>query len=278
MFELTDRPYDQAVLLVVNTDPNSSPTVQQMQKNIKELDFVIEPPNITANNIDNFKAVFNQVDMLIMITDLGSHNSRELCSQIIDTREEKLFTIIIGIMPEEDLAMADQEAATIIQAKKFINKVDSVLLISAKNDALQNPGFNNIAEIENNALIQAILGITEIIYMPGVIRVDFADVKSALYATGITKLAFGSAQGENRARVATERALSSQALITKDLATANSILVTIRVGRNIAIKEFEIVGEMIHSFVPNECDEVVGIPVSPEMGDTLQVIIVYALS
>ena len=117
-------------------------------------------------------------------------------------------------------------------------------------------------------------GIAELITRPGLINVDFADVRTVMSETGMAMMGSGSARGEDRARVAAEAAVSSPLLEDINLAGAHGILVNVTAGLDLSIGEFEEVGSTVKQFASEDATVVVGTVIEPEMQGELRVTVV----
>lgn len=126
----------------------------------------------------------------------------------------------------------------------------------------------------NNVLLGAVAGIAELITRPGLINVDFADVRTVMSKMGVAMMGTGIAQGENRAREAAEAAISSPLLENINLNGAQGVLVNITAGMDMSIGEFEQVGDVIRGFTSEDATVVVGTVVDPEMEGKLKVTVV----
>ncbi len=126
----------------------------------------------------------------------------------------------------------------------------------------------------NDVLLNATQGIAELITRPGLINVDFADVKTVMSEMGVSMMGTGAASGENRAREAAEAAINSPLLEDIDLAGARGILVNITAGLSLSIGEFDEVGNTVRDFADDEATVVVGTVIDPELEDELRVTVV----
>lgn len=156
-------------------------------------------------------------------------------------------------------------------------KVDS--LITIPNEKLLSVLGKGISLLDafkaaNEVLRGAVQGIAELITRPGLINVDFADVRTVMSEMGLAMMGTGYASGENRAREAAEAAISSPLLEDVDLAGARGVLVNITAGLNMSIGEFEEVGDAIKDFTSDDATVVVGTVIDPELDDELRVTLV----
>ena len=126
----------------------------------------------------------------------------------------------------------------------------------------------------NQVLQGAVQGIAELITRPGLINVDFADVKTVMAEMGMAMMGSGSSSGEDRAREAAEAAVSSPLLEDINLAGANGILVNVTAGMDLSIGEFQEVGATVKEFASDDATVVVGTVIDPDMTDQIRVTVV----
>jgi cell division protein FtsZ len=126
----------------------------------------------------------------------------------------------------------------------------------------------------NDILSGAVQGIAELITRPGLINVDFADVRTVMSEMGTAMMGHGSASGEDRAEEASESAIACPLLEDIDLSGARGILVNITAGPDFSIDEFETVGNAVKAFASENATVVVGTVIDMEMSDELRVTVV----
>lgn len=126
----------------------------------------------------------------------------------------------------------------------------------------------------NEVLQGAVQGIAELITRPGLINVDFADVRTVMAEMGMAMMGSGSASGEDRAREAAEAAVSSPLLEDINLAGAKGVLVNVTAGPDLSIGEFQEVGNTVREFASEDATVVVGTVIDPEMTDRIRVTVV----
>ena len=126
----------------------------------------------------------------------------------------------------------------------------------------------------NQVLQGAVQGIAELITRPGLINVDFADVRTVMSEMGMAMMGSGASQGGERAREAAEAAISSPLLEDINLAGARGILVNVTAGMDLSIGEFQQVGETVKQFASDDATVVVGTVIDPEMSNEIRVTVV----
>ncbi|MDD1612546.1 MAG: cell division protein FtsZ, partial [Methylococcaceae bacterium] len=125
----------------------------------------------------------------------------------------------------------------------------------------------------NNVLLEAVQGITELIVHPGMINVDFADVRTVMKGMGAAIMGTGSATGDQRAREAAEKAIACPLLEDINLQGAKGILVNITAS-DMGIAEFNEVGQIVHEFASEDAIIKIGTAIDPSLGDELKVTVV----
>ena len=155
--------------------------------------------------------------------------------------------------------------------------VDS--LITIPNEKLLSVLGKNISLLDafraaNDVLRGAVQGISELITSPGLINVDFADVRTVMSEMGLAMMGSGIGRGDQRAIEAAEMAISSPLLEDIDLAGARGILVNITAGTDMAIGEFEEVGTVVKQFAADDATVVVGTAINEELDGELRVTVV----
>jgi len=132
----------------------------------------------------------------------------------------------------------------------------------------------NAFKAANDVLLGAVQGIAELITRPGLINVDFADVRTVMSEMGVAMMGSGSARGETRARDAAEQAINSPLLEDINISGAKGILVNITAGLDLAIGEFDEVGSTVKEFACEDATVVVGTVIDADMTDDLRVTVV----
>ena len=155
--------------------------------------------------------------------------------------------------------------------------VDS--LITIPNEKLLPVLGKNIKLVEafdvaNNILLGAVQGIADLIIHPGMINVDFADVKTVMSEMGMAMMGTGVASGEERVRLAAEAAINSPLLDVPSLQGARGILVNITASEDLSLGEFSEVGDTINEFASDHTAVVMGTAIDPSMGDDIKVTVV----
>ena len=184
-------------------------------------------------------------------------------------KEMGILTVAVVTKPfgfERSKRMAQADSGI----KELANVVDS--LITIPNDKLmpvlgKETSLLEVFEKANDVLRGAVQGIAELITCPGLINVDFADVRTVMSEMGMAMMGSGSASGENRAKEAAQAAISSPLLEDVNISGAQGILVNVTAGLDLAIGELDDVGTAITELASVDANVVVGTVIDSNMTD-----------
>jgi len=155
--------------------------------------------------------------------------------------------------------------------------VDSLIIIP--NEKLmqvlgKNCSLVNAFSAANDVLKGAVQGIADLITRPGMINVDFADVRTVMSEMGMAMMGSAVASGDNRAEEAAEAAIRSPLLEDIDLRGASGILVNIAAGEDLSLGEFNEVGNIVEQYADEDATIVVGTVIDPSLGEEIKVTVV----
>ncbi len=156
--------------------------------------------------------------------------------------------------------------------------VDTLIVIP--NDRLLAISDRSISQIEafksaDAVLLSGVQGITDLITTPGLINLDFADVKSVMQGAGSALMGIGSARGESRATRAAELAISSP-LLEASIDGAHGVLLSIAGGSDIGLFEISEAAELVHDSVHPDANIIVGTVIDDALGDEVRVTVIAA--
>jgi cell division protein FtsZ len=155
--------------------------------------------------------------------------------------------------------------------------VDSLIMIPNEKLRLVLGGAVTLLsgfKAANDVLQNAVQGISDLITRPGMMNVDFADVKTVMSNRGMAMMGLGAATGEDRAKKAVEAALSSPLLDDLELTGARGILVNITSDDSLTLDELELINERINEIASAEVDMKCGTSFDPSLGGELRVTVV----
>ena len=126
----------------------------------------------------------------------------------------------------------------------------------------------------NDVLLGAVQGIADLITRPGLINVDFADVRTVMSEMGMAMMGTGAARGDDRAVAAAEAAVNNPLLEDVNLSGACGILVNVTAGANLTMREFNEIGDVVHQFASEDATVVIGTALDSELQDEVRVTVV----
>lgn len=223
------------------------------------------------------KEVLQGADMVFITAGMGGGTGTGAAPVFAEVAKELgILTVAVVTKPfsfeGKQRALAAEEGI-----RRLAEHVDSLITIP-NNKLLSVLGKNisllNAFKAANNVLLGAVKGISDLITRPGLINVDFADVKTVMSEMGMAMMGTGSAKGEERARQAAEAAIASPLLEDVNFSGARGILVNITAGIDMSIGEFEEVGDVIKEFISDDATVVVGTVIDPEMTEEMRVTVI----
>jgi cell division protein FtsZ len=226
---------------------------------------------------DRIAEVLRGADMVFITAGMGGGTGTGAAPVVAEVaRELGILTVAVVTKPfpfegKKRMAIAEQGI------RELQENVDS--LITIPNEKLlsvlgKNTSLLNAFKATNDVLLGAVQGIADLIIRPGMINVDFADVRTVMSEMGAAMMGTGIARGDNRAREAAEAAIRSPLLEDVNLQGARGILVNITAGLDLSLGEFSEVGDTIEEFASENATVVVGTVIDPEMRDELKVTVV----
>jgi cell division protein FtsZ len=226
---------------------------------------------------DRIFEVIEGADMLFITAGMGGGTGTGATPVVAQVAKELgILTVAVVTRPftmegNKRMMIADQGIA---ELGKY---VDSLITIPNEKLLTVLGGETTLLDAfraANQVLQGAVQGIAELITRPGLINVDFADVRTVMAEMGMAMMGSGTSSGEDRAREAAEAAVSSPLLEDINLAGANGILVNVTAGMDLSIGEFQEVGATVKEFASDDATVVVGTVIDPDMTDQIRVTVV----
>ena len=226
---------------------------------------------------DRIQEVVEGADMLFITAGLGGGTGTGAAPVVAQLAKEMgILTVAVVTKPfnmegGKRMRIAEQGIA---ELGRFVDS-----LITIPNEKLLSvlgpqTTLLDAFKAANEVLQGAVQGIAELITRPGLINVDFADVRTVMSEMGMAMMGSGVASGQDRARTAAEAAVSSPLLEDINLSGANGILVNVTAGVDLAIGEFQEVGDTVKQFASDDATVVIGTVIDPDMTDEIRVTVV----
>ena len=227
-------------------------------------------------NKDRIKEVLQGADMIFLTAGMGGGTGTGAIPVIAEIAKEMgILTVAVVTKPflfegKKKQVVAEQG---ILELEKYVDS-----LITIPNQKLlpvlgSNVSLVNAFKAANDVLLDAVQGITELIIHPGMINVDFADVRTVMSGMGAAIMGVGTASGEHRAREAAEKAIACPLLEDINLQGARGILVNI-CAADMGVAEFNEVGNIVHEFASEDAVIKIGMAIDASLGDEIKVTVV----
>jgi len=226
---------------------------------------------------ERIQEVLEGADMVFITAGMGGGTGTggaPVVAQIAKEMGILTVAVVTKPFPFEGKKRMEVAAAGMDELKQYVDS-----LITIPNEKLLSVLGKNISLLDafkaaNDVLLGAVQGIAELITRPGLINVDFADVRTVMSEMGMAMMGSGRASGDERSREAAEAAIASPLLEDVNLAGARGILVNVTAGMDMSIGEFEEVGNTVKQFASENATVVVGTVIDPEMSGELRVTVV----
>jgi len=312
MFELMDDFPENAVIKVVGVGGGGGNAIEHMvQSNIEGVEFIAANTdaqalkNSSARSIlhlgngitkglgaganpeigrqsaiedkDKISDALEGADMVFITAGMGGGTGTGAAPVFAEIAKEMgILTVAVVTKPfpfegKKRSLVAEKGIENLSQAVDSLITIPNEKLLSVLGKAVS---LLDAFKAANDVLLGAVQGIAELITRPGLINVDFADVKTVMSEMGMAMMGTGVARGENRAREAAEAAIASPLLDNINLAGAKGVLVNITAGLDMSIAEFEEVGDAVKAFTSEDATVIVGTVIDPQMSEDLRVTLV----
>ena len=228
---------------------------------------------------EELKSFVNGADMLFITAGMGGGTGTGAAPVVAEiARELGVLTVAVVTKPfpfegPKRMKMAEEGITELSKHVDSIITIPNVKLLSSLDP---KASLIDAFKAANDVLLNAVQGISELITRPGLINVDFSDVRTVMTDKGVSMMGTGVATGDERAVAAARSAISSPLLEDVSLKGAQGILVNITAGFDMGIHEFDEVGSIIRELASDDAIVVIGNALDPEMSDEIRVTLVAA--
>lgn len=310
MFELVDSAPQSAVIKVVGVGGGGGNAVQHMlSQEVEGVDFICANTDAQAlagldapttlqigsgitkglgaganpeigraaalEDRERIAELLNGSDMVFITAGMGGGTGTGAAPVVAEVaREMNILTVAVVTKP---FGFERRDAKAEKGIEELSQHVDSLITIPNEKllDVLgADTSFLDAFGTANDVLHGAVKGIADLIIRPGLINVDFADVRTVMSEMGMAMMGTGTASGPGRARSAAEAAIRSPLLEDVDLNGARGILVNVSGGSNLSIGEFSEVGKSIEEFASANATVVIGMVIDESLGEDIMVTVV----
>jgi len=312
MFELADDPQQNAVIKVIGVGGGGGNAVQHMVvNNIEGVEFICANTDsqalrkVEARSViqlggavtkglgaganpevgrqaaledrDRIAEAISGADMIFITAGMGGGTGTGGAPVVAEVAKELgILTVAVVTKPfpfegKKRSLIAEQGLAQLAESVDSLITIPNEKLLSVLG---KNSSLLDAFSAANDVLLGAVQGIADLIMRPGMINVDFADVRTVMSEMGQAMMGTGSATGDNRAREAAEMAIGSPLLEDVDLQGARGILVNVTAGLDLTLGEFTEVGQVIEEFASEHATVVIGTVIDHDLVDELKVTVV----
>ncbi len=226
---------------------------------------------------ERIEAMLDGADMVFITAGMGGGTGTGAAPVVAQLAKEKgILTVAVVTKPFPFEGRRRMQVA-LKGIEDLSQHVDS--LITVPNEKLlsvlgREVTLLNAFKAANDVLQGAVQGIADLITAPGLINVDFADVRTVMSEMGLAMMGSGTARGDDRAQAAAEAAIKNPLLEDVNLNGACGILVNVTAGPNLTMREFDEIGRIIHDFASEDATVVIGTSLDMDMKDDVRVTVV----
>ena len=218
---------------------------------------------------ESIRALLSDTNMLFITAGFGGGTGTG-ASPVIAKIAKEMDILTVGVVTKPFEWEGEERSALAEEGLQDLEQhVDSLIVIP--NDRLQSLGERitlfNAFQAANEVLLNSVQGIVELVTVPGVINLDFADVKAVMGKKGRSIMGSSVASGPDRARLAIERAINSPLLEDISLDGASGILLNVTVANDIEVSEFNQIGAILKSYTKNKAKVIAGTSLSRDLED-----------
>ncbi|MEM5778094.1 MAG: cell division protein FtsZ [Candidatus Aenigmatarchaeota archaeon] len=224
---------------------------------------------------EDIKDVLKGGDMVFITCGLGGGTGTG-ASPVIADIAKKMGLLTVGVVT---LPFSMEGKQRMENARKGLNELQKVVdtLIVIPNDKLLEivPDVSIVSafKICDEILVNAVKGITELVTKPGLVNLDFADIKAVMTNGGIAMIGMGESDTENRAVEAVEKALNNP-LLDVDIEGASGALVNVCGGTDVTIRECQEIVEAVSTKINSDAKIIWGAQISKELGDIVRALLI----
>lgn len=216
-------------------------------------------------------------DMLFLTAGLGGGTGTG-ATPVIANLATEMGILTVAIVTKPFNFEGKVRALQAIQGlKELKGAVDTVIAIPNER-LLQTVDLNTTLEeafkLADDVLRQAVQGIADLITRPGLINLDFADVRAIMSNMGMSFMGTGIASGENRALEAAEKAISSPLLVDTSIEGARGVLINITGGKDLSLLEVQKAAELIHSYAHPEANIIFGAVIDEDLKGKVKITVI----
>lgn len=224
---------------------------------------------------DDIKAIVEDADMVFVTCGLGGGTGTG-ASPVVAQAAQEVGALTIGVVTLPFSAEGDVRRENTDTGLEMLREHTDTLIVIPNDkllDIVPRLSLNDAFRVADDVLMRAVKGITELITKPGLINLDFADVRTVMKDGGMAMIGFGESDGQNKAIESVRKALSSP-LLEVDVSCAKSALVNVTGGEDMTVEEAEGALQEVYKMMNPDARIIWGVQISPELKNTMRTLLV----
>ncbi|MCK4475989.1 MAG: cell division protein FtsZ [Methanophagales archaeon] len=226
-------------------------------------------------NEDDIKSIVGDADMVFVTCGLGGGTGTG-ASPVVAQAAQEAGALTIGVVTLPFSAEGEIRVEnTDVGLEKLRESTDTLIVMPNDKllDVVPRLPLNDAFRVADDVLMRAVKGITELITKPGLVNLDFADVRTVMKDGGMAMIGFGESDGQNKAMESVRKALSSP-LLEVDVSDAKSALVNVTGGEDMTVEEAEGALQEVYRMMNPDARIIWGVQISPELKNSIRTLLI----
>jgi cell division protein FtsZ len=278
--------FDGVEFIAANTDMqalrlNAAPIKMQLGAKLTKGLGAGADPNVgrqaALEDTDQIIGMVDGADMVFVTTGLGGGTGTG-AAPVIASLATELGALTIAVVTKpfifEGKKRAQHAERGLIELRDAVDSVITIPNERLLSSIERTTSLTDAFALADDVLRQAIQGISDLILVPGLINLDFPDVKAIMAGMGVAVMGTGMAEGENRAVEAAKRAISSPLLEDASINGARGVIINVTGGSDLSLYEVSEASSIIHQAAHEEANIIFGAAVDPQLGDKVKITVI----
>ena len=226
-------------------------------------------------NEDDIKLIVEDADMVFVTCGLGGGTGTG-AAPVVAQAAQDAGALTIGVVTLPFSAEGEVRMENMDTGLETLRENTDTLIVMPNDKLLEvvpRLPLNDAFRVADDVLMRAVKGITELITKPGLINLDFADVRTVMKDGGMAMIGFGESDGQNKATESVRKALSSP-LLEVDVSAAKSALVNVTGGEDMTVEEAEGALQEVYKMMNSDARIIWGVQLTPELKNTMRTLLV----
>ncbi|HPI98738.1 MAG TPA: cell division protein FtsZ [Synergistales bacterium] len=232
--------------------------------------------NAAKESFDEIREIVSGADMVFLTAGMGGGTGTGATPVLAEIAKES-GALVVAVVTQPFSFEGKKRFKQAVEGTGLLKeKVDALIII--ENDKLleisdRNTGLTDAFQLADEVLRQAVQGVTDLILCPGLVNVDFADVRTVMKNAGAAIMGIGEAQGDNRAVLASQAAINSP-LMSTPMDGAKGVLFNVTGGNDVGIYEIQEAARVINEAADEDATIIWGHTIDPEMEDRIKITVI----